>query len=183
MAHDKYSTWNRQIWHPQKMLPWKISTRSKKMPKGYPICQGLNWVVFKRKLLSLLYDSDSWPCDFKAQFFPLQNYIPGTLLYLLVLGVGSISRVFVVLQKTNNIAVRYHLCWVPFWGGGIFDKKSALFVTLSMGAINVEWLKSFWPSASVRYFRLHYLAVLCLVIFRTPIFRTCLGRRLLKTYV
>ena len=152
------------------------------MPKSYPICQGPSWVVFKRKLLRLLYDSDSWSCDFKAQFFPLQNYIPGTLLYLLVLGVGSISRVFVALQKTNNIVVRYHLCWVPFCSG-IFDKKSALFVTLSMGAINVRCLKSFWPSASIRYFRLHYLAVLCLVIFRTPIFRTCLGRRLVKTYV
>ena len=72
--------------------------------------------------------------DFKVEIFLLQN-IFGTLLCLIVVGVGSvinISRVLVVLQKTNDVIVRCHLCWVPFLGGGIFDKRSALFVTLCL---------------------------------------------------
>ena len=59
----------------------------------------------------------------------------------LIVRVGIISRVLVVLQKTNNISfevlflwdavfVRCHLCWVLFLWGGIFDKRSALFVVL-----------------------------------------------------
>ena len=123
-----------------KMVPYKNGTPYEKMPKGYPICQGLSWVIFKRKFLNLLYDSGSWSWDFKVEFFPLQNDIPGTLRCLMVVGVRSISRMLVVLQKTNNVVVRCHLCWVPF-----------------LGAINVRWLGPFWPSASVRYFRLRYL--------------------------
>ena len=46
MAHDKNSPWNRQMWHPQKMVPYKNDTSSQKMPKGYAICQGLSWVWF-----------------------------------------------------------------------------------------------------------------------------------------
>ena len=72
--------------------------------------------------------------DFKVEIFLLQNIL-GTLLCLIVVGVGSvinISRVLVVLQKTNDVIVRCHLCWVPFLGGGIFDKRSALFVTLCL---------------------------------------------------
>ena len=123
-----------------KMVPYKNGTPCEKMPKGYPICQGLSWVIFKRKFLNLLYDSGSWSWDFKVEFFPLQNDIPGTLRCLMVVGVRSISRMLVVLQKTNNVVVRCQLCWVPF-----------------LGAINVRWLWPFWPSASVRYFRLRYL--------------------------
>ena len=122
-----------------KMVPYKNGTPCEKMPKGYPICQGLSWMIFKRKFLNLLYDSGSWSWDFKVEFFPLQNDIPGTLRCLMVVGVRSISRMLVVLQKTNNV-VRCHLCWVPF-----------------LGVINVRWLWPFWPSASVRYFRLRYL--------------------------
>ena len=33
MAHDKYSTWNRQIWHPQNMVPYKNGTTCKKKKK------------------------------------------------------------------------------------------------------------------------------------------------------
>ena len=44
--------------------------------------------------------------------------------------VGFIIRVLVVLQKTNNVVVRYRLCQVPSLGSSIFDKRSALFVTL-----------------------------------------------------
>ena len=90
-------------------------------------------MIFKREFLNLLYGSDLWLLDFKVEIFPLQNDFLGTLLYLIAVGVGSIihiSRVLVVLQKTNNVVVRCHLCWVPFLGGGIFDKRSALFVTL-----------------------------------------------------
>ena len=72
--------------------------------------------------------------DVKVEIFLLQNIL-GTLLCLIVVGVGSvinISRVLVVLQKTNDVTVRCHLCWVPFLGGGIFDKRSALFITLCL---------------------------------------------------
>ena len=41
-----------------------------------------------------------------------------------------ISRMLVVLQETNNLVIRCHLCRVTFLGGGIFDKRSAVFVTL-----------------------------------------------------
>ena len=69
--------------------------------------------------------------DFEIEIVPLQNAILGTLLCLIAVGVGSIiNRVLVVLQKTNNVVVRCHLCWVPFLGGGIFNKRAALFVTL-----------------------------------------------------
>ena len=132
MAHDKYSTWNRQIWHLQNMAPYKNGTPCEKMPKGY-ICQGLSWVIFVREFLNLLYNSDSWLFDFKVEIFSLQNDIFGTLLCLIVVGKGSIihiSRVLVVLQKTNNVVVRCHLCWVSCWRDGKFDKRSAIFVTL-----------------------------------------------------
>ena len=52
-----------------------------------------------------------------------------------------------------------------------------------MSAINVKWLSPFCPSTSVRYFRLRYLAIPCSVICRTPICRTCLGRRPLEDYI
>ena len=66
----------------------------------------------------------------KLRFFSLHNDIIGTLLCLIVVRVGSISRVLGVPQKTNNVVVRCHLCWVLFLGGGVFDKRSPLFVTL-----------------------------------------------------
>ena len=122
MAHDKYSTWNRQYNTYKKWCLIKMTHLAKK-------CQGLSWVIFKRKFLNLLYDSDSWSWDFKVEFFPLQSDIPITLLCLIV-GVGSISRVLVVLQKANNVVVRYHFCEMPFMLGPVFDKRSALFLTL-----------------------------------------------------
>ena len=66
----------------------------------------------------------------KVVLFPFQIDIPSTLLCLIVVGVGSLSRVLVVLQKTNNVVVRCFLCLVLFKRGGIFDKRSAIFVTL-----------------------------------------------------
>ena len=44
-----------------------------------------------------------------VEFFSLQSDISITLLSLIV-GVGFIRRVLVVLQKANNIVVRYHFC-------------------------------------------------------------------------
>ena len=90
-------------------------------------------MIFIREFLNLLYNLDSWSFDFKVEILSLQNDILGALLCLIVVGKGSIihiSRVLVVLQKTNNVVVRCHLCWVPFLADGIFD-KSALFVTPS----------------------------------------------------
>ena len=86
-------------------------------------------MIFKSKFQNWLYDADSWSRDFKV-FFPLKSDNPITLLCLIV-GVDSISKVLVVLEKTNNVAVRCHLCWVPFLRDGIFDKRSALSVILS----------------------------------------------------
>ena len=34
MARDKYSTWNRQTWHSQKMVPYKNDTPCEKISKG-----------------------------------------------------------------------------------------------------------------------------------------------------
>ena len=61
----------------------------------------------------LLYDSDSLSWDFKVEFVPLRSDIPITLLCLIV-GVGSISRMLVVLQKTNNVVMRCYFCKMPF---------------------------------------------------------------------
>ena len=52
-------------------------------------------MVFEKKFLNLLHDSDSWSWDFIVEFFPLQSDTPITLLCLTV-GVGSITRVLVV---------------------------------------------------------------------------------------
>ena len=65
-------------------------------------------MIFKREFLNLLHDPDSWSWDFETELFPLQSDIPITLLCLIV-GVGSISRVLVVLHKINNIS-----CEMPF---------------------------------------------------------------------
>ena len=51
----------------------------KKCTKGDLAWQGLNWITYKRKLLNLLFDSDSWWWDLKVNCFPLQHDIPGTL--------------------------------------------------------------------------------------------------------
>ena len=67
----------------------------KKMPKG--IFQGrLRKVIFERKFLNLLHDSESWSRAFKVKFFVLQGDYPIILLYLIV-EVGFISRMLVVL--------------------------------------------------------------------------------------
>ena len=55
-------------------------------------------MIFKRKLLNLLYDSNQWSWDFKVEFFTIQSDIPGTLLCLVVVDVVSIIRVLVVFQ-------------------------------------------------------------------------------------
>ena len=141
IAHDKYSNWNKQIWHPKNWSLRKMVHLAKKCPDV--ICQGLSWGIFKGKFLNLLYNSDSWSWDFKVEFFPLENDMSITLLCL-ILGVGSISRVFVVLHKVNNVAVRCHFCEIPFMLSAIFarcyfDKQKCPFCdTASVGTINVR---------------------------------------------
>ena len=44
-----------------------------------------------------------------SSFFQSRVITPITLLCLIE-GIGSISRVLVVLQKTNNVVVECHLC-------------------------------------------------------------------------
>ena len=101
----------------------KMAQPTQECPKV--ICQGLSWVIFKGELLNLLYDSDPWSWVLKSCFSSLR----------LILGVVSIRRVLVILQKTKNISfaifVRCHLWWVLFLWGGIFDN------IVAMDAINV----------------------------------------------
>ena len=99
-----------------------------------------DWVIFKRKFLNLLYDSDLWSSDFKVEFFPLQSDIPITLLCLIV-RVGSISRVLIVLQEANNVVVKCHFCEMSFmlcvnFARWFFWQEECPFCkTVSMGAI------------------------------------------------
>ena len=78
-------------------------------------------MIFKRKFLNLLYDSDSWSGHFKVEFLPLQNDISFTLLCLIV-GVGSISREFLVHQKANNVVARCYFFEMSFMLGAIFAR-------------------------------------------------------------
>ena len=117
LAHDKNSTWNNQIWHPQKWCLTKIAHFAKKCPKVTLFVKDwAEWLIFKRKFLNFLFHP--------RMLFLVHSHVSNAW-------VGSvISRMSAVLQKTNNVVARCHLCWVPFLGGGIFDKRSALFVTL-----------------------------------------------------
>ena len=62
----------------------------------------------------------------------------------MAVGVGSISRMLVVLQKINNTVVRCQLCWVPLLRDNTFDKTSGLFLTLCQLLLDrlfyVTWL-------------------------------------------
>ena len=57
----------------------------------------------------MLYDLGSWSWDFKVEFFPLLSDIPIAPMCLII-GVGSISRFLIVLQKTNDV----DSCEMPF---------------------------------------------------------------------
>ena len=139
MAHDKKSTWNRQIWHLQKWCLTKMAHLVKKCPKVTLFAKDwAEWFLKGKKNLHRFLKGHFkfvvwfilWSCDFKVGFFPLQNDTPGTLLCLMIVGIGYISRMLVVLQKTNIVVVRCHLRWVPFLVGGTFDKWNALFEIL-----------------------------------------------------
>ena len=56
-----------------------------------------------------------------VEFFSFQSDISITFLSLIV-GVGFIRRVLVVLQKANNIVVRYYFCEMSFTLGAIFAR-------------------------------------------------------------
>ena len=87
------------------------------MSKRLPYLPRTELSDFWKEFLDLLYGSDSWSWDFNVDFFPLQNEIAGTLLCLMVVGVAHINRMFVVLQKTNNVFVK-----MPFIWGAIFGR-------------------------------------------------------------
>ena len=57
----------------------------------------------------------------KSSSFSLHSDIPITLLSVIA-GVGSISRVFVVLQKANNAVVKCYFCEMPFMLGATFAR-------------------------------------------------------------
>ena len=120
MTHDKYSPEIDKYDTQKKWCLIKMAHLAKKCAEV--ICHGLSWVIFKRKFLNLLYDSDSWSLDFKVEFFPLQSDIPITLLCLIV-RVGSISRVLVVLQKANNVVVNWHFYEMQFMLDANFAKR------------------------------------------------------------
>ena len=108
----------------KKIAPHKNGTPYKKMPKCH--MQGLSWVIFK---------GNSKVCSM------IQTHGYGTLkssfssLWLIV-GLGFISMVLVVLEKSNMsflwdvVFMRCYLCWLPFLWGDISDKSSDLFVVL-----------------------------------------------------
>ena len=50
----------------------------------------------------------------------IQTHGHGILKLCLIVGVGFISRTLVLLQKNNNVVVRYHFCEMPFMLGAIF---------------------------------------------------------------
>ena len=86
----------------------------------------------------------------------------------------------------SNVSSEMSFWWGAIYGGWnscglVFLIRRVPFLAklMSMGAINVRWFHSFWRSASVRYFRLHYLAISYSLTCRTPICRRCLARRLL----
>ena len=57
----------------------------------------------------MLYDLGSWSWDFKVELFPLLSDIP-IVPMCLIIGVGSISRFLIVLQKINDV----DSCEMPF---------------------------------------------------------------------
>ena len=89
------------------MEPYKNGIPCDKTPKGY--LPRTEQMIFKKKFLNLSNDLDSWPWDFKDEFFPFRSDILITLMCLIVV-IGSINRALVVLQKTNNVVVRCRLC-------------------------------------------------------------------------
>ena len=90
MAHRKNSTQNRQIWQPQKVVPYKNATTYQKMPKVTLFAKDwAEWFLKGNSQICYINDSDSWSWDFKVEFSPLQSDIPITLLSLIVRVVGS----------------------------------------------------------------------------------------------
>ena len=69
---------------------------------------------FNRQFWNLLYDSDAWSRDFIIEIFPLHIDIRIILLRI-TLGLGSISSVLVVLQKTNNVGSALLFLWGLFY--------------------------------------------------------------------
>ena len=129
MALDKSSNWNNKYdTHKNGALQMRHTLR--KNSQSWPYLPKIELSDFWKEILKY----DVWfglkIMRSQSRVFPLRNDIPGTILSLIVVGLGSISRVLVVLQKTKNVGFRCHLCWVPFLEGCMFDKRSALYVRL-----------------------------------------------------
>ena len=75
MAHDKYSSWNRQIWYPQKWCSTKMAHLAKIMSRGN--LPRLSRVIFKKKLLNLLHYLDLVPSFFVRCHFCVVPFMLG----------------------------------------------------------------------------------------------------------
>ena len=125
---------------PTKMVPYKNGTPCEKMVKGYPICQGLSWVIFKRKLLNLLYDSNQWSWDFKVEFFDNPEWYSWYSL------VSSCCRCSFYYQGVGSISENQECsCEMSFLLDVIFGRcyfwweECPFCNTAWMGAKNVRW--------------------------------------------
>ena len=58
----------------------------------------------------------------KSSFFYSIVISLNITLLCLIVGVGSIRRVLVVLQKANNVVVRYRFCEMSFMLGAVFAR-------------------------------------------------------------
>ena len=84
------------------------------------------------------------------------------------------KRKFLILLYDSHLAPSF--LWDVIFVRWYFWKEECPFTKIkSMETIFLMW--SFWPSTSIRCFRLCYLAISCSVICRT-----FLGRRLLEDY-
>ena len=72
-------------------IPYAHNYKEQKTPKKqhhqtHPTKAAPRVVIFKRKFLNLLFDSDSWSWDFNVELFLLQCVIPITFPCLVVEG-------------------------------------------------------------------------------------------------
>ena len=128
-GNGKYSTWNRQIWHHKTWCLTKIAHLAKNCSKVIFAKEWAEWfekeilkfVVWFRLMAMGFQSRDFSTPEWHSWYSPVSNFCKVGFIF---------SRMLVVLQETNNLVIRCHLCRVTFLGGGIFDKRSALFVTL-----------------------------------------------------
>ena len=107
MAHNKCSNYDTHI---HKMVHYKMVPLAKISPQVF--CQGLSWVIFK---------GNPYICNMIQTHGILKSNFSN---FCLTIEVAFISRVLVVLQKTNNgviIKVIWcHFCEIPFLWDALF---------------------------------------------------------------